>query len=198
MLPGGSTIEAASSAMSRAIDLGVKSDTSAVVGVAANLPEDSVDLAFARKWTPAPGGEVDLGAVEAYIREIHARFALIGVLYDPWQAKSIAQRLAASGIPMIEFPQTPDRLTLMSQGLLDLIRRRKLRLYEDADLREHALNAVAVETVRGWRLAKERTSAKIDLCVALAMSCWGITNLAVITPAFDEFEWQRRETISPY
>ena len=39
------------------------------------------------------------------------------------------------------------------------------------DLREQALNTVAVESPRGWRLAKDKTSKKIDAIVALAMAC---------------------------
>ena len=39
------------------------------------------------------------------------------------------------------------------------------------DLRQHALNAVAIESTRGWKLAKEKTSKKIDAVVALSMAC---------------------------
>ena len=37
-------------------------------------------------------------------------------------------------------------------------------------MRLSASRAIAVETVRGWRIAKEKQSHKIDVVVALAMS----------------------------
>jgi hypothetical protein len=45
-----------------------------------------------------------------------------------------------------------------------------LRLYPADDLRQQALSRVAVENPRGWRIAKEKTSKKIDAIVALAMA----------------------------
>jgi len=55
---------------------------------------------------------------------------------------------------------------------LDQVRSRGLRVYQAPDLKEHVLNAVLVETARGIRLAKEKSSKKIDGAVALAMALW--------------------------
>jgi hypothetical protein len=38
-------------------------------------------------------------------------------------------------------------------------------------LREHELNAVSIETARGFRLAKQKTSRKIDAAIALSFAC---------------------------
>jgi phage terminase large subunit-like protein len=43
-------------------------------------------------------------------------------------------------------------------------------LYNAPDLREHVLNAVSVETPRGIRLSKQKTSRKIDGAVALSFA----------------------------
>ncbi len=48
--------------------------------------------------------------------------------------------------------------------------RHNLALYDAPELRAHALNAVCVESSRGLRLAKEKSSRKIDGLVALAMA----------------------------
>ena len=45
-----------------------------------------------------------------------------------------------------------------------------IRLYKAPDLREHVLNAVSVETPRGIRLSKQKTSNKIDGAVALSFA----------------------------
>jgi phage terminase large subunit-like protein len=47
---------------------------------------------------------------------------------------------------------------------------RGIRLYNAPDLREHVLNAVSVETPRGIRLSKQKTSRKIDGAVALSFA----------------------------
>ena len=59
----------------------------------------------------------------------------------------------------------------MGQALFDLLNGRNLRLYAADDLRQQALNTVAVETPRGWRHAKEKAAKKIDAIVALAIAC---------------------------
>jgi hypothetical protein len=43
-------------------------------------------------------------------------------------------------------------------------------LYPSDELRQQALSTVAVENPRGWRIAKEKASKKIDAIVALAMA----------------------------
>ena len=79
--------------------------------------------------------------------------------------------LKAAGLRIDELPQTSPNTTRMGQALFDLLRGRNLTVYVADDLREQALNTVAVESPRGWRLAKDKTSKKIDAIVALAMAC---------------------------
>jgi phage terminase large subunit-like protein len=47
---------------------------------------------------------------------------------------------------------------------------RGISLYNAPDLREHVLNAVSIETPRGIRLSKQKTSLKIDGAVALSFA----------------------------
>jgi hypothetical protein len=44
-------------------------------------------------------------------------------------------------------------------------------VYPSEALRLAISRAVAIETARGWRFAKEKQSHKIDAVVALAMAC---------------------------
>jgi phage terminase large subunit-like protein len=89
------------------------------------------------------------------------------------RARSTSQRLAKHGIKIEEFPQSPGNLTLASQTLYELIRGRNLTVYPDEAIRLAVSRAIAVETSRGWRIAKEKQSHKIDVVVALAMACHG-------------------------
>jgi hypothetical protein len=62
--------------------------------------------------------------------------------------------------------------TAMGENLYGLITGRNLNVYPAADLRAQALNTVAVESTRGWRIAKEKSSKKIDGIIALGMACF--------------------------
>jgi hypothetical protein len=47
-------------------------------------------------------------------------------------------------------------------------------LYPDEYMRTCASHAIALQSSRGWRIAKEKTSFKIDVIVALAMSALAV------------------------
>jgi hypothetical protein len=55
----------------------------------------------------------------------------------------------------------------MGQTLFDLLNGRNLVCYVLAKLRRQALNTLAIENPRGWRIAKEKASKKIDAIVPL-------------------------------
>ena len=93
------------------------------------------------------------------------------VLFDPYQMQSTAQRLAKAGVPVEEFPQSSPNLTAASQNLFELISSQSIIAYPDEQIRLAISRCVAIETPRGWRIGKDRTSFKIDVVVALAMAC---------------------------
>jgi hypothetical protein len=51
-----------------------------------------------------------------------------------------------------------------------LIDSQALVAYPDQDIRLAMSRAVAIETPRGWRIGKDRSSHKVDVIIALAMS----------------------------
>jgi phage terminase large subunit-like protein len=77
-----------------------------------------------------------------------------------------------AGIRVIELAQNAGRVE-SDQALYDAVISKSIRHYNDPTLNEHVRNAVAIETLRGFRLAKEKTSRKIDAAVALSMSHYG-------------------------
>jgi phage terminase large subunit-like protein len=153
------------------IDAGLKSDHSAVVGV--RWRGERLELACHRIWRPAPGMPLSLEhTIEAFVRTLHSQRALRRVVVDPWQMARSVATLREAGVPIEELPQTQANQTAFTSALFDVLQGRTLRLYPAPDLREQALRAVAVETPRGLRLAKEKASAKIDAAVALAMAVY--------------------------
>ena len=71
---------------------------------------------------------------------------------------------------MEEYNQTLNNLTEATEALHSAFLTKNLRLYPAPDLRQQVLNAVSVETPRGIRLSKQKTSNKIDGAVALSFA----------------------------
>ncbi len=92
------------------------------------------------------------------------------MVFDPYQMVSSAQRLKGAGLPMMEFPETLDRLTAMTSNLYGIIKDRNLAVYPSDELRLAIARAVAIETPRGTRIGKHERSHKIDLVIALGMA----------------------------
>jgi phage terminase large subunit-like protein len=152
------------------VDASTKHDSSAVVAV--RWDGDRLVLARYRIWLPSPDHPLDLEAtLEQELRDLHARYQVRTILCDPYQLHRSITTLKAAGLPIEEFPQTTGNTTQMGQVLFDLLRGRNLRLYCSQELRAQACATVAVESARGFRIAKEKSAKKIDAIVALAMAC---------------------------
>ncbi len=95
------------------------------------------------------------------------------VRYDPYQMQAVAQRLVSLHVPMVEFAQSSPNLTEASTNLFELVKARNLVVYPDDAIRLAVSRAVAIETPRGWRIAKEKQSHKIDVVIALGMAALG-------------------------
>lgn len=167
------------------VDASFKHDSSAIVAVTFDRGAQLVRLVTHRTFQPTPEQPLDFEAtIEASLLDLSQRFSVSKVLFDPWQMQAVAQRLVRAGLPIEEFPQSPPNLTAASQNLYDLITSNGIVLYPDAGMRLAASRAVAVETPRGWRIAKERQSHRIDVIVALAMAAHAAVQDAG-KPAFD-------------
>jgi hypothetical protein len=153
------------------IDASVKHDSSAVVATTWDKKSQVVRQIFHRIYQPAPDDPLDFEAtIEATVLDLRKRFWVRKVLFDPYQMVASAQRLARQGVKMEEFPQSVPNLTAASQNMYELLQGRTLQLYPNADIRLAMSRAIAIETARGWRIAKEKQNHKIDVVIALAMS----------------------------
>ena len=65
-----------------------------------------------------------------------------------------------SALDKIEYPK----------NLFEVIKSRGIQLYPDPEMRVSISHTIAVQNPRGWRIAKEKTSHKIDVIVALGMA----------------------------
>jgi len=152
------------------VDGAIKHDSAAVVSMYRDIVRDKVVLARHRIWHPSANQPLDLDqTIGNYLREMHRGYRMQAVFYDPYQLHDLAARLRSDGIKMVEYPQSVPNLTQMGQNLFELIKAGNLVLYSDDELRLQVGHAVALQSSRGWRIAKEKTSHKIDAVVALAM-----------------------------
>jgi phage terminase large subunit-like protein len=152
------------------VDVGIKSDNAAVVGVVWDGPK--IVLATHRVWRPTKTQPVNVGDIEDYILELRKLHRVVRLYADPYQFMQSLQNLQKKlGAAVQEFPQTVSNTTIMGEELFSLIKGKNLIAYPSPEIREHVTNATGVETPRGFRLAKEKATKKIDLAVALSMAC---------------------------
>jgi hypothetical protein len=154
------------------VDAGIKHDNAARAAVKWDENGERLILVSHRIWKPTPLQPLDLeNTVEEDLRDLSDQSDVVEVLCDPYQLHRSITTLQAAGVPIREFPQTTGNCTLMGQTLFDLLNGQNLELYPSDELRQQALSTVAIENPRGWRIAKEKASKKIDFIVALAMAC---------------------------
>ena len=154
------------------IDVGIKHDNAARVAVRWDDAGEKLILVSHRIWKPTPTQPLDLeNTVEQDLRDLNDQCDVVEYLADPYQFHRSITTLQAAGLPIQEFAQNSPNCTLMGQTLFDLLNGKNLVLYPSDELRQQALSTVAIENPRGWRIAKEKASKKIDAIVALAMAC---------------------------
>jgi phage terminase large subunit-like protein len=154
-----------------ALDLGIKHDHSALAVLGLDLVQRQVNLVHCESWSPAQfGGKVRLSDVQNAVMDLHQRFGLCGVYYDPWQAELMAEQLQAAGLWMIGVPFTAKNLDVMATTLLQMFRNRQVNLYRDDPLIRDLCRLTIVERQQGFRLQATRDeTGHCDRATALAM-----------------------------
>jgi len=153
------------------VDASIKHDSASVVAVYYDQEKKKVTLARHRIWQPTARDPLDIDhSIGDFLRELYKGYNVNAILYDPYQLHDLSTRLQSDGLPMTEYPQSVPNLTSMGQNLYELIKAGNLVLYPDDFMRTCASHAIALQSSRGWRIAKEKTSFKIDVIVALAMA----------------------------
>ena len=124
----------------------------------------------------APEGRLDyqvpIVAVEDTIRAACRRWKVQEIVADPFRWARSLQILEGDGLPVVEYPQSPARMTPATQRFGEAVLNQTLTHSGHPDLTRHVLNATVKADSRGVRLSKEhRDSArKIDCAVAAVMA----------------------------
>lgn len=121
-------------------------------------------------WTPEDGQDVPVLEVEDRIRELASTYRVVEVAYDPFRWQRTAQVLDEDGVPMVQFPQVPRRLTPATTDLRAAVANHLLTHDDDPDLTAHVLTAQLEETRQGVKLSKPSKGERIDLAACLVMA----------------------------
>ena len=163
-----------------ALDAAESNDTFGTV-IVSKLGEQ-LAVRYVRPYVPQKGQPLDFDAIEQDIRDLVQRYAIQAIVYDPMLLGQTVRRLTAPGrainTPCIPFPQGAARLE-SDKGLFDLITQRRIVHDGNAELRAHVSNANKKTDAesRKLRIVKRTYQEKIDLVVALAMSCQYLVKL---------------------
>ena len=150
------------------VDVGIKRDSTAVVFVQ-RRPDGKLH-AWNRLWVPTRDEPVDVTDVMGYLRELAGKYRVEAISFDPRFFDVPAKMLSDERVPMIEVPQSVERMTPIVGSLLELIKRSELCHSGDEALTTHVLNAVPRLNERGFTLQKSKSRGRIDAVIALALA----------------------------
>jgi phage terminase large subunit-like protein len=163
-----------------AFDGSYNGDASALV-LATIEGQPRVELAAL--WETPEGAKdwsVPIIEVEDKIRAVCRRYQVRELACDVFRWARTFQVLDGEGLPVLEFPQTPARMTPATTRFYEAVVNHTLTHDGDPQLARHVGNAVIREDSRGARLAKEHRHSRrrIDACVAAVMAVHRASELA--------------------
>ena len=160
------------------VDMALKHDSIAVVVA---QPRDGRIVVRAKIWHP-DAHAMDVAAVEAYLRELHLAFNVREFAYDPAFFQRTAEVLADDGLPMVEFPQSAQRMVPAIGTLYESIVGQVLAHDGDPMFTDQVLSAVPRQTDAGLRLSKGKSKRKIDAAIACAIAVDRATRREEVAP----------------
>lgn len=163
------------------IDVGIKRDSTAVC-IVQFLPDGHL-AAWVRLWVPTKDEPVDVTDVMHHLRQLRDQYKVGGISFDPKFFDVPAKMLHDEGLPMVEVPQSPERMTPIIMDLYDRIQRGEIHHDGDPAFAQQVLNAVPRYSERGFTLQKSKSRGRIDACIALSLAIDRAVNRAKPRPA---------------
>lgn len=149
------------------LDVGLKRDSTACV-IGQRMPDGRL-YTTARIWRPKDGEVVDPTLVMEHLRELDRLYTIDSIAYDPRLFEVPALMLADEGLPMLEMPQSLERMTPAFGELYTAIMQGDICHDGDVAYTTQVLNGIPRFNERGFTLAKAKSRGKIDAAYALAM-----------------------------
>lgn len=152
------------------VDIGLKRDSTAVVIVQYRADDPAKLHASAQIWLPKEDEPVDVTDVMAHIRKLAKTYKVGAVSYDPRFFDVPAKMLYDEGLPMVEIPQSLERMTPAIGSLYELVRAGRITHDGNPAFDAQVLAAVPRLNERGFTLSKGKSRGRIDAAVALALA----------------------------
>jgi phage terminase large subunit-like protein len=127
-------------------------------------------------WERPPGAEqgwrVPILDVEDAIRQACRRWQVREIVCDPFRWARTYQVLEGEGLPIVEYPQSPQRMVPATARFYEAVLNESVTHSGDPSLARHLDNCTLKVDQRGARLAKDSRNSprKIDLAVAAVMA----------------------------
>lgn len=129
--------------------------------------------------------------VEEAIRLACRRWRVREIACDPYRWARTYEILEDEGLPIVEFPQSPQRMVPATQRFYEAVMNRTLTHSGDPRLARHLANCVIRTDNRGSRLSKDAKGSprKIDLAVSAVMALERAHAEPEIEPVAQFFSW---------
>ena len=169
------------------LDLGIRHDHTAITIIAYRTDSQRLWLAHVQSWKPTgPDREVDLVQVESTIMRLHRRYKF-ELIYDPYSAALLVQRLRRQGVKVAEMAFVGVNLNRMASDLLQTFRNRAILIPDDPALLADLHGLSIEERSFGYKLVAERTVAgghgdraiSMSICLPRAIELAGTKPLIV-------------------
>jgi len=162
------------------IDMALKHDSIAIV--IAQQHEDGSIHTDAKIWHPDMEA-IDIADVENHLRNLHRNYNVKEFAYDPAFFQRSAEALLDDGLPMLEFPQSSQRMIPACGNAYDCIVTNRVVHNGSPTYGDQVLSAAQRMTDNGWRLSKGKSKRKIDAAIALCMALDRATRRQSSTPS---------------
>jgi phage terminase large subunit-like protein len=146
--------------------------TALIVVEIGKVPHIDVAGCWERPLEADDSWRVRIVDVEDAIRAACKRWDVREIVCDPHRWAKTYQNLEEEGLPVVEFPQSPERMVPATQQFYEAVLNKQLTHSGDPRLARHVANCIVRVDQRGARVAKETKTSmrKIDLAVAALMA----------------------------
>jgi phage terminase large subunit-like protein len=133
-------------------------------------PAGRVVLDRMEVWAGTRAAPVQLQAVEEWVLEAHHAYRRPPLVFDPFQAVGMAQRLERRGVRAVPFTFSSGSVGRLASTLYRLLRDRRLALPDDPDLIDELANVRLRETTPGVFRMDHDPGRHDDRAIALALA----------------------------
>jgi phage terminase large subunit-like protein len=152
-------------------------DASVIVGAVVPKADEPVKVFMVKAWEKdlehdGPDWRVDIGEVEQTVMNFCQKHNVKEIACDPFRWQRSMEVLEGYGLPVVAFPQSPQRMIKACAGFFDAVAEKRLIHDGNPLLARHLSNTAVKLTPAGPHIKKENPNSprKIDAAVAAILA----------------------------